>query len=357
MATDRLSRRRFLALAAAGGAALVAATGCVELTEAGRRVGVLAPAPTPACFPEGSTGPTSPAVSSAGALIAAANQAIGHPTVAIVRGTDPAALVREAVALAGGLAGVVKPGVTVVLKPNLTIPSESGKGNVTDARVVAAMIELCQEAGATRIVVADGAGGGDTTAIMRKAGYEPILQATGATFVDLNADEMLTRRLPNADGLTEYRIAKTVAEAPVLISLPVLKVHRSATITLAAKNLIGVIALDPGSAPRQNVHNAGVQKVASDLVRVRAPDFALIDGIVGLEGDSPMYGTPVPMGLIVAGRSTPSVDAIGAAIMGVDPLKVEQLQLLRRRGVGETDPAKITVRGESVQDVKRVFAM
>jgi uncharacterized protein (DUF362 family) len=294
--------------------------------------------------------------SDVGTREASLRSASGRPTVAIARGTDPATTVREAVGLVGGLAGIVRPGQTVVLKVNLTIPSDPGRGNVTDSRVLRAVIELCQAAGAGQIVVCDGSGGGDSTAIMRRAGYEPVLKDTGATFVDLNADSKVTRKLPDFDGRPEYQIARTAAEAPVLISLPVLKVHRSAGVSLAGKNLIGTVALSPGFYPRQQIHDAGVQRVTADLVRIRPPDFAIVDGTVGLEGDSPMYGTPVKMGLVIAGQKVPSVDAVGAAVMGIDPAQLEQLQLLRKRGQGEIDLGKIAIRGQGVSQVRRAFA-
>ena len=277
------------------------------------------------------------------------------PVVAIVRGDDPAATVRAAVALAGGLGQVVRPGATVLIKPNLTIPSASGQGNVTDSRVLQAAIELCRQAGATRILVGDGSGGGDSEQIMRQAGYESVLKATGATFVDFNADEVVTRRLVDPAALAEYSLAKTAAEAPVLISLPVLKVHNEAIVSLSCKNLLGIAARKVYGRPRQQLHNAGVPRVIADLVRLRTPDFAIVDGTVGLEGDSPMHGAPVRMNLIVAGRNPVSVDAVGAAVMGFDPQQLEQLTLLAKRGMGEIDPAKISVQGSAIASVQRRF--
>ena len=278
-----------------------------------------------------------------------------EPVVAISRGDDPAAMVRRAVELAGGLGRVVMPGTTVFVKPNLTIPSASGLGNVTDPRVIRAVIELCKEAGASRILVGDGSGGGETDQIMRQAGYEQVLSQTGATFVDLNRDEVVTRRVTDPIALPEYSVARTPVEAPVLISVAVLKVHNSAIVTLSAKNLMGITARQVYSSPRQKLHDAGVQKVTADVVRIRKPDFAIIDGIVGLEGDSPLHGTPVPMNLVIAGRNPVSVDAVGAAVMGFDPQTIDHLTLMTAKGVGESDLSKIIVKGSSIADVQRRF--
>lgn len=289
------------------------------------------------------------------ALPVALPSASAWPVVAIVRGDDPAAMVRRAVALAGGLSGVVRPGSSVLLKPNLTVPSASGLGNVTDSRVLRAVIELCQQAGAARVLVGDGPGGGDAEQIMRQAGYEPVLKATGAIFVDFNSDAVVTRRLADPAALAEYSFAKTAVEAPVLISLPVLKVHNEAIVSLSCKNLMGITARQVYGRPRQQLHQAGIQRVIADLVRLRMPDFAIVDGTVGLEGDSPMHGTPVPMNLIIAGRNPVSVDAVGAAVMGYAPEQLEQLTLLAGKGVGEIDLRKIAVAGSTIADVRRSF--
>ncbi len=278
-----------------------------------------------------------------------------RPVVALVRGDDPAAMVRSAVALAGGLNRVVRRGATVLLKPNLTIPSAGGLGNVTDPRVVREVIELCRQAGAARILIGDGAGGGDTEQIMRKAGYEPVLKATGATFVDLNRDDVVIRRLADPAALAEYSLARVAAEAPVLISLPVLKVHNSALVSLSCKNLMGIAAPGVYGRPRLQLHNAGLSQVIADLVRLRTPDFAIVDGTVGLEGDSPMNGTPVPMNLVIAGRDPVSVDAVGAAVMGIDPQSVGHLTLLAKKAVGEIDLARIALKGRAIADVRRSF--
>mgnify|MGYP005841860501 CR=1 FL=1 len=273
----------------------------------------------------------------------------------IGRGDDPAAMVRRAVALAGGLDKAVQPSVAVMIKPNLTIPSSSGLGNVTDSRVLQATIQLCQEARAGRILVGDGSGGGESDQVMRQAGYEPVLKATGAAFVDLNRDDAVTRRLPDSDALAEYSLARTAVDVPVLISLAVLKVHNTAIASLSCKNLIGITARQAYGQPRHWLHEAGVQRVIADLVRLRTPDFAIVDGVVGLEGDSPMRGMPVPMNVVIAGRNPVSVDAVGAAVMGLDPQKLEQLTLLARRGIGEIDLSRIDVRGSAIAEVRRQF--
>lgn len=290
-----------------------------------------------------------------GDSLASFREAASRPTVALVRGGDPAAMVRAAVTLAGGLEPIVRGKDNVLIKPNLTIPSASGSGNVTDSRVLRAVIELCREAGAKRVAVADGSGGGDSFDIMRQAGYEDVLKATGTQFVDLNRDEVVYRRLADFDGMPEYALAKSAAEAAVLISVAVLKTHVSANVTLTCKNLIGIAARQVYGRPRQRLHDAGVQRVTADLVRLKPPDFAIVDGVVGLEGESPMRGTPVPMNIIIAGRSAVSVDAVVAAVMDFEPQRIEQLSLLSKRGAGVIDLAQIELRGVPLSDVRRHF--
>jgi len=291
---------------------------------------------------------------------AAAGPAINE-TVGLARGVDVDTIVKQAVAEAGGLGGVVARGSTVVIKVNLTMPAESGSGIVTDRRVVKAVIELCKAAGAGKVVICDGAGGanGDTTAAMKSAGYESILSTTGATFVDLNSDAVVTVSSPGKLALADYRVAKTVAQAATFISLAVLKTHNEAGVSLTAKNLVGITPLaaytDAPARARYRLHDAGIHKVIADLNLLRRVDFAIIDGITGMEGNGPIWGPPVQMNLIVAGCNVACVDAVGTAVMGFQPSQIPHLALLAAKGLGPIDLRQILVRGATIDAVSRKF--
>ena len=133
-------------------------------------------------------------------------------------------------------------------------------------------------------------------------------------FVDLNHDEPVkTLNLGRLTGLEHLYLTRTVASADVVISLPKLKTHHWAGATLSLKNLFGTL---PGICygwPKNELHWRGIDNSIIDIALTRTPDLAIVDGIVGMEGDGPLNGTPKPLGVLVMGPDLVAVDATCAA--------------------------------------------
>ena len=93
------------------------------------------------------------------------------------------------------------------------------------------------------------------------------------------------------------------------------------------KNLFGVMPGMYYGWPKGVLHKAGITGSIMDITATLRPQFAIVDGIVGMEGDGPIMGTPKPVGVLVMGRNLPAVDAACARVMGVDPYRVKYLAL------------------------------
>ena len=93
-----------------------------------------------------------------------------------------------------------------------------------------------------------------------------------------------------------------------------------------------------------------------DIVATVRPQAAIVDGIVGMEGDGPIMGSPKPMGIVVVGGSLPAVDATCVRLMGIDPTRIEYLAHCPRR-LGHTDESRIELTGESIEAVASRFAL
>ena len=104
------------------------------------------------------------------------------------------------------------------------------------------------------------------------------------------------------------------------------------------------------------LHWAGIHECIADLHALFPRTFAIVDGIIGMEGNGPIQGTPKQTGLVVAGASLPAVDATCCRIMGIDPEKVEYLQMAADR-YGITDAARIEQRGENIASVRTDFQL
>jgi uncharacterized protein (DUF362 family) len=93
-----------------------------------------------------------------------------------------------------------------------------------------------------------------------------------------------------------------------------------------------------------------------ELSRIFRRSFAIVDGIVGMEGNGPIQGKPKPAGVLVLGSDLAAVDATCCRIMGIDPDKIEYLRLASEK-LGVTDQARIEQRGEAIRSVRTNFEL
>jgi len=278
--------------------------------------------------------------------------------VSIARVDDVSESVERAVQLAGGLG--VNEGDVVVVKPNAKNQSPPGYGIVTDPRVVEACVSLAFKEGAGKVKIADGAayptGAYDTFAAFQTMGIMDIAKRWNVELVDLNSFDSLDLDIQNGLILNWVRVGRSVIEADVVVNVPVLKTHRGTLLSACLKN-IGV-----GCATREEkkrLHRLGIDEGLVDVYSLVIPRFNVVDGIVALEGDGPNLppGKAKPLGLIIAGRDGLAVDAVCAAVMGLDPKKVKHLRLAYEKGLGNWDLSTIEIRGETLENVVTEFEL
>jgi uncharacterized protein (DUF362 family) len=248
-------------------------------------------------------------------------------------------------------------GKRVVLKPNL-VEYHRDKVINTDPRFVSAVIEMCKQEGASEVIVAEGPGHWRNVEFLVEAsGLGDVLRRHGVAFVDLNHDEPVkTANLGRLTKLEHLYLSRTIATADVVISLPKLKTHHWAVATLSLKNLFGTL---PGICygwPKNELHWRGIDNSIVDIALTRTPDLAIVDGIVGMEGDGPLNGTPKPMGVVVLGTDLAAVDATCCRLMMLDPNQVGYLALGASKRLGNIDDKRIRQVGESIEALRKPFA-
>jgi uncharacterized protein (DUF362 family) len=248
-------------------------------------------------------------------------------------------------------------GKRVVLKPNL-VEYHRDKVINTDPRVVDAVITLCKQEGAAEVVVAEGPGHWrNVEYLVGASGLGDVLKRHGVPFVDLNHDEPVkTPNLGRLTGLDYLYLARTVATAEVLISLPKLKTHHWAGATLSLKNLFGTL---PGICygwPKNELHWRGIDNSIVDIALTRTPELAIVDGIVGMEGDGPLNGTARPFGALIMGADLVAVDATCCRLMELDPERIGYLVLGHARRLGRLLEAEIPQLGEAIATLAQPFA-
>jgi uncharacterized protein (DUF362 family) len=247
-------------------------------------------------------------------------------------------------------------GKRVVLKPNL-VEYHKGKVINTDPRFVDAVIQLFQSEGAAEIIVAEGPGHWrNVQFLVNESGLGDVLRKHGVRFVDINHDE--PRKMLNFGRLTglEYLyIARTVTEADVFVSLPKLKTHHWAGATLSLKNLFGTL---PGICygwPKNELHWRGIPNSIVDIACTNTPHLAIVDGIVGMEGDGPLNGTAKPFGAIVMGIDLVAVDATCCRLMQLPVERIPTIVLAHHKRLGNIVEEKIPQLGESIASLAQHF--
>jgi uncharacterized protein (DUF362 family) len=240
-------------------------------------------------------------------------------------------------------------GKTVVLKPNL-VDYLPGNAINTHPMLVLAAAEAFRRLGAKSVVVAEGPGHQrDTQLVLSQSGYHESLREEKIRFVDLNRDELI--RIPlraNYTGMKELWLPRTVLEANFLVSMPKIKTHHWSGVTLAMKNMFGIV---PGARygwPKNILHWKGIQESILDLCATVPIHFVIADGIMAMEGNGPLNGTPRPLGRIVLADDPVAADATCARLMGFDPSRIVHVRE-GARFLGNADPGHADQVGETVR--------
>jgi len=280
-------------------------------------------------------------------------------SVAIVKGkngkdlNEVRRMMKDLFSLVGPAAKIIPPNSRVLIKPNLT--SEENlweKGALTGPIFIQALVEEVQKAQPAEVIIAEAiAIGLNTKQAFAANGYEKVAKATGARLLDLCDGEFEELKTPAGGLLRSVRVSREVLRADFFINAPVLKTHFASTLTAAMKNLKGTMPYEE----KKRFHYLGLNKAVAELNAVLKPHLIVVDGLIALEGDGPVAGTPVGLNLLMAGTDAVAVDTVCARIMGIDPAEVLSLCLAQSMGYGVWDEREIKVIGKSVAEVRHPF--
>jgi uncharacterized protein (DUF362 family) len=249
-------------------------------------------------------------------------------------------------------------GRNIVLKPNL-VEFEPESSINTNPILVHAAYEAFREMGAATVRIAEGPGHRrNTLDLADAAGYFKIIPGFEDSFVDLNLDEV-TRVRParQFSRMKKLYLPNTALGADLLVSMAKMKTHHWVGATLSMKNLFGVVPSGIYGWPKNVLHWAGIQECIADLHMAFPRQFAIVDGIVGMEGNGPIQGVPKHAGVLVAGRDPVAVDATCCRIMRIDPLKIGYLQLVSGSQDAHLTERNIEQTGEPIDTVATAFEL
>ncbi|MFQ5800404.1 MAG: DUF362 domain-containing protein, partial [Candidatus Hydrothermarchaeales archaeon] len=117
------------------------------------------------------------------------------------------------------------------------------------------------------------------------------------------------------------------------------------------KNMLGIL---PG---RKSAYHPRLSDAINDVAKIKRPDLTIMDGIIGMEGEGPVSGSPKKMDLVLASEDALALDITACRVMRINPVHVDHLQKAAYYGIGEGNPGKIEVVGEKVEDVWERFSI
>ncbi len=257
----------------------------------------------------------------------------------------------------------------VAIKPNDTTAKASDKTACTQADSLRATIRFVKNLHPARIVVSGGAGAMETGDVFQVLGLDEVIRSEGVEYFDHNKPPFVAVDLPFGPQ-RRVMVNPRVLEYEKLVSLAQLKVHRTATVTLAIKNIaMSYPAADYYGHPRvsQKIHPHNILKDKQAFLvgmLMRFPiDLSIVVGHPAMIGTGPIGGKAVETGLVIAGRDPVAVDSVGAYLLGFETLGVQHLHQAYQLGLGtpfidperEGEPGRLVIKGISVEQATKIF--
>ena len=275
-------------------------------------------------------------------------------SIATVRQNNVYAAVKEAVDYIGGIHKYVSSSTRVVIKPNYTGNLSSDSGGVTSNQVLESVIRLVKSAGVKQICILEGCGtiALGTYRIYQNLGVDKLADQYEVELLDANLLPMRTVCSEKFREMESIEIVERIFESDLLINIPVLKTHPLVDITVAMKNMNGLLS----PKYKRHFHDVNLRQAIVDLNMVLPKSLTIVDGLIGMEGMGPAEGMPVSMGIVMAGENVASVDATAARIMGFDPEHICYLQYAQECGIGPIKKEEIQVLGCTIESICKKFA-
>jgi uncharacterized protein (DUF362 family) len=253
-------------------------------------------------------------------------------------GEGPAANVRTALAVLGGIETFVKPGERVAIKPNCAWDRRPEQAANTDPDLVGELVRLCLAAGAASVVVADNSCHDPGRAFTR-SGIEAAARDAGGSIEHQRSTGTVRLDL-GGTALGPWEVLKPVAEADRVINVPVVKHHSLSRATLGMKNWFGAVV------GRRSILHQRIGQVCAELGAVFRPTLTVIDATRILTGGGPTGGSLAlvnPADCIAVATDPVAADAWGASLLDLGPEELSHIAIAARLGLGTADWKSVTV--------------
>jgi uncharacterized protein (DUF362 family) len=297
-------------------------------------------AATPTAFQSGPASPTTAGEAASAPAAAAPSPTPGLPDLAVARGGEPEDLVKRALTALGGIERFVKSGSSVVIKPNICVAYHTYEyAATTNPWVVAALVKLCLGAGASKVTVMDYPFGGTAQEAYAKSGIQKEVEAAGGSMAFMTSYRYKSVSLPDGKSMKKADVFEDILNADVLIDVPIAKNHGEATLTLAMKNLMGVVK------DREDMH-VSLHKRIADLANFIRPKLTVIDAVRILTRGGPTGGdlnAVKKLDTLIAGADMVAADAYATTLFGMKPADIPYITAGAALGLGNADLSSLKI--------------
>jgi uncharacterized protein (DUF362 family) len=300
-------------------------------------------------------------------------------SIAKIKNGNIAYAVEEAIDLLGGIKEATKGKERIMLKPNLV---SSNPRSTTKPEVIKALAQLMKKGG-KEVLIGEGSAaapgfnviGNEMFRTTRselldkmqqyaydRLGYTELAESLHIPLVNLHTGEMAEVQVPNAFVFDKITLHRSLIDIDLLCSVPMMKTHTLAHVTLGMKNLIGVYPGTVYQSYRGLMHDtaakiepSGTAVAIVDMVRANKLGLVVVDASIAMEGEGPSYGKLVKMNLIIAGTNPLATDMVAANCMGFQPSEIAQFTWANKAGLKPAGLDEIEVRGKPLGSVRRSF--
>ncbi len=348
-----LSRRALIARLGAAATALLVAAGCQP-----------APRPAPTATPAPPKAPPSPVATAASprpsptaapavptsasptaaprptaASAAPTASPAGAADLAVARGTSPAAITRAAIEAIGGIGRFVPKGSAVVVKPNVCTAAAPEYAVCTNPEVVETVVRMCVEAGASKVKVFDYGWGTAYNVAYARSGIEDAVKRGGGELVPISPVKWKKVDNPGGKLIKQLSIFEDALAADIIVNVPIAKQHGDTGLTLAMKNMMGVVQ------SRQPFHQ-GIPQALCDLALVVKPTLSVVDAVRILTRNGPGGGSlddVKQLDTVLASADMVALDAYASTLFGFKPDYLETVKAGEKSGLGTADLSKLKI--------------
>lgn len=274
-------------------------------------------------------------------LLASGNSSSAAFDLVAIKNGEPAVMLDAGIAALGGMNTFVKKGQTVLIKPNIGWDAPPERAANTNPELVGRIVKLCMEAGAKKVMVFDNTCD-EWTACYKNSGIEKAVRNNGGEIVSGKIEgKYRPVDIPGGKILKQANVHELVLESDVFINVPVLKNHGGATMSLAMKNLMGVVW------NRGFYHANDLHQCIADFVTFRKPDLNIVDGYRVMKRNGPR-GVSVDdvatMKYQLISTDIVAVDTAATKIFGIETQQVRHIGMAEEMGLGITNLDSLNIK-------------